>query len=163
MNVKADLVSQYRAGLAMLRDCLTQCPDDLWSAGAHPRTTWRIAYHALFYTHFYLMPDCDSFVPTEIFVWHGRILWEDDEAGMPPEETTYSQADLIGYLDFIDAHIPEWVENLDLASPTSGFPWYPISKLAHQFVNLRHLSGHTGQIQELLYARGLSPRWVGRG
>lgn len=32
----------------MLRDCVARCPDDLWSRGAHPRTFWRIAYHATY-------------------------------------------------------------------------------------------------------------------
>jgi hypothetical protein len=35
-----------------------------------------------------------------------------------------------------------------------------MSKLEHQFVNLRHLGGHVGQLSELLMARGMTISWV---
>src|SRR5580658_6594217 len=54
MNIKSALKGQYHAGLAMLRQCVERCPADVWTSGTHPRTFWRIAYHAIFYTHLYL-------------------------------------------------------------------------------------------------------------
>jgi len=147
----------------MVRQCIEVCPDDVWAAATeHPRTFWRIAYHALFYTHFYCMPDHESFTPWDRHVAHGVILWDDDEDGIPPMETTYSQADLLEYVDFVSANIGDWVNALDLGSSESGFPWYPIPKLDHQFVNLRHLGIHLGQLQERLYAVGIDTNWVGR-
>ncbi len=163
MDVKPALIGQYRAGLAMVRQCVEVCPDEVWSAATeHPRTFWRIAYHALFYTHFYCMPDHETFTPWAKHVPHGVILWDDDEDGVPPAETTYSQADLLEYVDFISANIGDWVAALDLESQQSGFPWYKIPKLDHQLVNLRHLGIHLGQLQERLFAVGIDTDWVGR-
>jgi hypothetical protein len=160
--LQAALTGQYRAGLAMLRAAVEACPDDLWAEGEHPRTTWRIVYHALFYTHLYLMSDEVAFRPWEKHRPHARILWEDDEEGMPPRDDFYSQTDLLGYLDWIDERVATWVEALDLESPESGFPWYPIPKLDHQILNVRHLQGHVGQVSELLMARGFETPWVAR-
>ena len=162
MEVKAALLGQYRAGIAMLRNCIEVCPDDLWSEGRHPRAFWRIAYHALFYTHFYLSVDHETFTPWEKHVWHGIILWEDDESGVPPVETTFSQADLLSYVAFLEQNVAGLLEVIDLDSASSGFPWYAIPKLDHQLVNIRHLGVHVGQLQELLFARGIDTDWVGR-
>ena len=162
METRAALKGQYLAGLAMLRQCIEKCPDEVWSAGIHPRTFWRIAYHTLFYAHLYLMPTMNDMVPWEKNVWHGRILWEGDEEGLPPNETTFTQAEMIEYLEFVYDHVNEWVDALDLESPTSGFDWYRIPKLDHQLVNIRHIGVHVGQLQELLYAQGIDVNWIGR-
>jgi len=52
--------------------------------------------------------------------------------------------------------------DLDLDSAESGFSWYRMSKLEHQFVNLRHIQHHTGQLADRLRQeadRGVE--WVG--
>lgn len=148
----------------MLRDCIRLCPDTVWSEGEHPRTFWRIVYHALHGVHFYAAPDSDSFTAWERHVIQARILWLDDEEGIPPKETTFSQADLTEYLDFISDNIDDWINELDLESPDSGFSWYPnMSKLEHQLVSLRHLGTHIGQLQERLYPLDVEPCWKGRG
>lgn len=162
MDLSQALKGQYGAGLAMLRDCIEKCPDDVWAAGIHPRTFWRITYHALFYTHWYLLPTEFDLVPWEHHQSQARILWDDDEDGVPPVETTYTQLQLLGYLAHIETNLNGWFDALDLASPDSGFSWYKIPKLDHQVVNIRHLGIHVGQLQELLMARGIDTDWVSR-
>jgi hypothetical protein len=44
------------------------------------------------------------------------------------------------------------VDALDLESGSSGFAWYPIPKLEHQLVNLRHIQHHTAQLADRLRA-----------
>jgi len=163
MDVRPALRSQYEAQLAMLEECIRLCPADAWRAGEHPRAFWRIAYHALHFTHLYLMPTADDFRPWSKAVWHGPILWHDDERGDPPRGEALDPADLLEYAAWVRSNLREWIDALDLDSEESGFPWYPVSKLEHQLVNLRHLGTHIGQLQERLYALGLDPRWRGRG
>lgn len=162
MDIKGALQGQYHAGLAMLKQCIERCPDDLWGAtcAEEPRTFWRIAYHAIHYTHLYLMPTFEDFQSWDKAVWHGRVLWDDDEEGMPPNEVTYSQSQLCEYLDMVDRNVDGWVDALDLESEKSGFDWYKIPKMDHQLVNIRHLGIHIGQLQELLYAKGVDLDWV---
>jgi hypothetical protein len=50
-TLAAVLKSQCHASLAMLRDAIEKCPDDLW-LDARPRNAfWQVAYHVLFFTH----------------------------------------------------------------------------------------------------------------
>lgn len=156
MEIQPALVSQIRAGLAMLRQCVEKCPEDLWVGGDHPRCTWRIAYHAAFYTHFYLARDVDSFTPWARHRKSAMDLWGD-----PPVETPYTREEILEYLARIDSGVEAAVGALDLSAPECGFPWYRLSKQEHLLVNLRHLGGHVGQLSERLMARGIDVDWVG--
>ena len=65
MNLKQSIKGQYHAGLEQLRQTIDRCPDDVWTGGEHPRTYWRIAFHAVFYTHLYMGQNEESFRPWE--------------------------------------------------------------------------------------------------
>ena len=165
MELKRALGGQFRAGLAMLRECVELCPDDLWAAVVDkpPRTTWRIAYHAVFYTHFYLGQTRADFTPWGRHVDHAVMTFADEGKELPPEGTVFSQADLAEYIDHVSERIDGLLGALDLESPDSGFPWYPnFPKLDHVLLTLRHLGVHVGQLQELLFARGIEPDWISR-
>jgi hypothetical protein len=150
MDIKRALKGQYRAGLAMLRQTISKCSSEVWVSGTHPRTYWRIAYHALFYTHLYAMQTEHDFVAWDK---HRECtdLWRN-----PPELESYTQAELLEYLDFIDSSIEAWVDQLDLEADDSGFSWYEkIEKIDHQLLNIRHLAGHMGQLSELAMNNGV--------
>jgi hypothetical protein len=105
------------------------------------------------------MPTAEDFVPWEL---HRDCtdLWITEK---PSIVEPYSKAQLLEYLDFIDASISGWVERLDLDSQESGFSWYPnLPKLDHQLLNLRHLAGHAGQLSELLMQAGAEIKWSTR-
>ncbi len=158
MDIKKSLIRQYRAGLSMMRECIEKCPDKIWLSGQHPRNYWRVAYHALFYTHLYLMPTENDFVAWDKHRDESRILWE-----KPAVEEPYSQSELIAYLDMIYENVGIWVDELDLESKTTGIPWYKgMGKFEHQIVNVRHLQGHVGQLSELLMAKGIDLTWVSK-
>ena len=162
MNIQAALKSQYHAALAMLRQTIERCPEDLWISGEHPRTFWRIAYHALFFTHLYLQSNEAAFRPWERHREDCDMLytesWRSDHE--PEVVVPYSKGDLLEYLDLLDAMIDDGVDGLDLAAPESGFPWYQMPKLDHQILNIRHLQQHTGQLSELSYAAGVGLDWM---
>ena len=150
---------QYHAGLAMLRETIEKCPEDLWVGGTHPRNTWRIAYHVIFYTHLYLQVNEAAFVPWSKNSTTCRVLW-DDEGEKAPVETPFSKAELLEYVDLVDAGVDAWVDLIDLESLDPGFSWYSIPKLDHQILNIRHLQGHMGQLSELVLATGVDLRWI---
>jgi hypothetical protein len=156
-TLKTALAKQTTAGLRMLRQCIELCPADMYEAGTHPRTFVRIAYHCSFYTYWYLQAN-----ETTDIRWSNapdglRKLW-----GRPKKEPVPTQEELLAYIDTILADVETLVSKLDLDAPYCGFSWYPkTSKLEHQFVNLRHLEGHVGQLSELLMARGIYIDWIG--
>jgi hypothetical protein len=157
-TIQSALKRQYHASLAMLLEAIEACPDELWTSTAYANPTWQVAYHALFYTDFYLQPSEAAFVPWE----HHRDRHQYFSASKDPATIPYSKAELIAYGRRCREMVDRAVDRLDLASPESGFPWYEMPKVEHQLLNLRHLHHHTGQIADRLRQvadRGLE--WVG--
>ena len=162
MNETLDLIrdalrSQYRAGLRMLRAAIEACPEDLWfdSESRHTNACWQVAYHTAFFTDFYLQPAAEGYQP-----WPGHHEGSqypdgiagpsregDDRPLLPPP---YAKADVLALIDHIEDNLETTLASLDLTSADSGFPWYPISKLEHQMVNLRHLQHGFAQLADRL-------------
>ena len=168
MEIREALKEQYHAGLAMLAECVERCTEEIWLKGEHPRTFWRIAFHAAFYMHLYLGQNEEAFRP-----WPGRRegihqrLWQEpaevEPYELPREAEVYTRAEILAYIRFVDSLIDPTVEHLDLTSEETGFSWYRnMSKLSHQLLNLRHTQGHVGQLSELLMAKGIETEWVAR-
>jgi hypothetical protein len=163
MDVRAALKSQYHATLAMLKQAIDRCPEDLWTAGGHPSPFWQIAYHTLFYTHLYLQPDEKAFRPWE----HARQEYQFLEAvPWPPHNPPkigepYTKAQVLDYWTACDEMIDAGVDRLDLGSPECGFSWYKMPKLDHQMMNIRHIQHHVGQLDDRLRLVRAELDWVG--
>jgi hypothetical protein len=162
------LREQYHAGLAMLAQCVERCPEEMWTEGEHPRTFWRVAFHAAFFTHLYLGQNEEAFVPwpgrregVHHGLWHRP--WEVEPYELPKGAEGYDRGEIVEYIGFIGGLIDPTVDALDLDSGETGFSWYRgMSKLSHQILNLRHLQGHVGQLSERLMARGIDTDWVAK-
>lgn len=161
------LKGQYHATLAMLREAIELCPDELWLDETPTNSFWRVAYHALFFVHLYLGDGPDDFVPWDEHqgdVQHpdGIRGPDDPESDLPVSPEPYRKSQVLAYWDHCDAMVDGRVDAIDLASPTSGFYWYPISKLEHQIVNIRHTAHHAAQLADRVRAaRGVGVQWVG--
>jgi hypothetical protein len=166
MNVQAALKGQYHASLAMLKQAVEQCPDDLWAGGPYPIAFWRVAYHTLFFTHFYLQADEQSFRAWE----HHRKEYQCLGATpFPPHrqpkiEEPYSKAQVLEYWQLCDRMIDSAVDQMDLDAQECGFPWYKVPKLDHQIINIRHIQHHAALLSgRLRSAAGTDIQWVGFG
>jgi DinB superfamily len=165
MNIQSALKSQYHAALKALRLAVEKCPDALWddpADGAAP--FWRVVYHTLFYTHFYLQQDQKSFIP-----WVGHRE-EADFLGAVPDDTAhppkpckpYTRGELLEYWRVCDGMIDAGVDALDLSAPRCGFPWYEMPTLEHQILNIRHIQNHAAALAtRLRRSAGISIDWVG--
>jgi hypothetical protein len=159
MTIQAILKSQYHASLAMLREAIELCPTGLWTSDAYTNPFWQVAYHALYYTHLYLQPDEHGFAPWE----HHRP--DHHRFGPRPASAgplvPYAAAELSDYGRHCDALVDSAVDRLDLTAASSGFSNYPMPKLEHQLVNLRHIHHHTGQLADRLrQVAGKGIAWV---
>lgn len=148
MVLKGALKNQYHAGLTMLLATIEACPRGLWADPGFVNPFWQVAYHAIFYTDFYLRPSETDFVPWEKHrPGHHRFGSNPaDATGLVP----YAVEDVVEYCLRCRGVVDDAIEVMDLMAGESGFPWYPISKLEHQLVNLRHLQHHTGQLTDRL-------------
>jgi hypothetical protein len=152
MEIRVALKSQYHASLAMLRQVIGSCPDDLWTSEGFENRTWHVAYHALFYGHLYLMPDEESFTPwekhREEHQYLGRLPWPPND--QPNLGEPYSKGEMIEYCDYLDGLVDPTLDEVDLAAETCGFWWYELPKLDHEILSVRHIQHHAGQLAERL-------------
>ena len=173
MDIKRDLKEQYHAGLAMLAECVELCPDDVWISGTHPRTFWRIAWHAAYFTHNYVVQNEEAFnasvadwpfvVRTSLGVSDTQKAIDVEPYELPEGVTPLTQREARDYIAYVRGLIDATVDSLDLDSQETGFSWYPnMAKLSHELMNLRHIQGHVGQLSELLMARGIDTEWVSK-
>lgn len=166
-TLRTVLKSQFHACLAMLRGPVARCPEALWVDPSPTNAFWQVAYHTLYFTHLYLMPDEAAFRPWsqhQADVQHpdGIPGPADPASALPLVPEPYTREQVLAYWQVVDGMVDEAVEALDLSSPTSGFDWYRMSKLEHQFVNLRHAQHHAAQLADRLRAAAdLGTRWVG--
>jgi hypothetical protein len=97
--IRAALKSQYRAAFETVRDAIQQCPDRLWEEpGAMPQF-WQIAYHTVFFGHFYMLQKEQDLRP-----------WRKHRRGAPslkPDgQPAYTKAELLEYLGEV---LPPWI------------------------------------------------------
>jgi hypothetical protein len=135
----------------MICQAIEMCPESLWLAPEYPNRFWRVAYHALFYTHLYLQPGEAGFHP---WAKHkpdyqnlGSRPWAPGET--PAIGTPYTKAEVLEYQEICCAEVEARVPTLDLGS-ASGFHWLPFNIMELQFYNIRHLQHHTGQLADRL-------------
>jgi len=162
MTTKEIIRSQYQATLEMLNQAITQCPEDLWADTKFKNQFWQIAYHALFYTHLYLQPSENEFIPWEK---HNENYHSFEAiSSTSPDESevvAYKQDEVLEYLSLCRQEVDTQVATLNLEAE-SGFPWIPFNKQELQFYNIRHLQHHTGELCERLGTLAdIDIKWVG--
>jgi hypothetical protein len=154
---KAGLKGQYHAAIQELRSAVERCSEKLWMSG--DPAFWQVAYHALFYTHFYLMPSESDFVPwekgREEYHFLGTLPWPPHSK--PKLGESYSKREILEYV----LHVEQAVDRLDLTAESCGFPWYPLTKAEHQILNVRHLQNHASHLAaRMKHAGEIGAEWV---
>ena len=166
MDIQPALKSQYHAALKMLREAIEKCPDEMWNDPADGFVVfWRVVYHALFFTQFYSQQDQSDFTPwsksrTEAH-FLGPVHWENNRD--PKACEPYTRQDMLEYWQLCDRSIDLDIDKLDLSAPQCGFPWYKMSTLEHQILNIRHIQHHAAALSNRLRrAAGVNVGWVGK-
>jgi len=162
--LRAALKSQYLAALTTLRRAVVRCPAKLWTSGTPG--FWHVAYHTAFYTHLYLQPSEAAFRPWAQHRDEHQFLTSLPHPPYRPPRLgePYSKAQVLDYIRACEAMVAPAVDALDLRSADCGFPWYPMSKLEHQLVNLRHIQHHAALLSaRLRTATGKGIAWVAAG
>jgi hypothetical protein len=165
--LRSVLKSQYHAALAMLGETIERCPDDIWASSDHLNAFWQVAYHTLFFTHLYIQPNEAAFRPWE---QHQSDVQcpdcipgpADPDSNLPLIPEPYTREQVMAYWRFCDGMVDDAVDALDLLSAESGFSWYPIPKLEHQIVNIRHIQHGAAQLADRLRsAADIGIKWAG--
>lgn len=157
-SLRSALKGQYHACLAMLREAVETCPEEIWHGGRPPRQFWRLAYHTLYYTNMYLEDCADDFAEWD----KHRDEVESDAEREKLDAAPYSKDEILEYLTLVQERVDARVDAMDLEAAECGIPWYKMPKLDHQFVNIRHVQEHVGQLRDRLLEAGIDQKWVGR-
>jgi DinB superfamily len=167
MDVQSALKSQYHAALKTLYDALEKCPDRMWDDPTDgPARFWRVAYHTLFYAHFYLQQSQEAFIPWARHREEANYISSVGREGNRPPKACepFTRDDLLEYCKECNDMIDAGVDRLDLSAPQCGFPWYKMPTLEHQIVNIRHIQHHAAILSSRLRrSDGIIVGWVGNG
>ncbi|MGD8599047.1 MAG: DinB family protein, partial [Anaerolineae bacterium] len=135
------------------------CPDSLWTSSEHENQFWHVAYHVLFYTHFYLHPSEKEYIPWDKH--KDEYVSLGDPRKWVEKVEPFGRGEVLAYLELCLYQMESLVDALHLEAE-SGFYWLPFTKLELQIYNLRHLQQHTGELCERLTTSGAAEvEWVG--
>lgn len=153
------LTSQYKASLGMLRQALGRIPDEQWNTEEYNNPNWQIAYHVLWATKYYLGPNSETYVPFENAIEGAESLggaqeWENPDAGIDIEGF-HTKEELVSYIENLESKLQSNIEKLSF-NESSGFEWYPYSRLELHINNIRHIQHHTAQIIERLKSKKIT-------
>lgn len=158
MDTKAAIQSQFLATLEMLKMAIEQCPDEIWTDPKPKNKFWHIAFHSLFYAHFYLHPTEGDFV-----AWkkHRDLVSLEPAADDQNSVKPYSKSEVLEYLVFCQKQVKEKVSATDLSAEL-GFSWLPFNILEKHLYNIRHVQLHVGELYERLGQAEIDIHWVGK-
>ncbi len=158
---------QFAATIQMIRSAIDACPDPLWDDRTGGSPFWHLAYHALFYTDFYLSDDHKVFHPAEFHHDKAQFLPGDyqEYAGIvTTPEQAFRKDHLLDYADHCLQKCEETLSELTdgRAHQRCGFWWYGLNVGEFLLNNLRHAQHHAGQLNLLLRRRAnIGMEWMG--
>jgi hypothetical protein len=143
--VKQILVGQFEASLAMLNNCVRQCPEEHWEGKIANGTFRWVAYHTLFFVDLYLSPNKEAFELRELHRRGGDEREPLPACGLPKEE-------ILSYVKICrqkmrDALAAETRKSLE---GPCGFRGRKLSRGELHIYNIRHIQHHTGQLSAFL-------------
>jgi hypothetical protein len=162
--LKAVLLGQYEAALAMLNECIAECPDGHWDGVIAASTMRQIAYHTLFFADLYLTAREEEFELREL---HGH---GGDERG-PELSPGLGRGETLEYVRVCRRKVHESLaaETAETLQGASGHQRRNFSRGELHIYNIRHIQHHAGAMAA--YLRRVDPalrdweklRWVGSG
>lgn len=123
MEVRQAVKEQYHAGLAMLAECMGRCPERLWLEGEYPRMFWRIAWHAAYFTHNYMVQNEAAFnasvenwppaVRAALGVSDTQQAVDIEPYELPGSVSPLTRREVGEYLAYLRGLVDETVDHLD--------------------------------------------------
>ena len=157
-NLKTSLWQQFGAAIDYLEQTIRACPDtlwhtQLWQTPNHPPERshfWYLSYHTIFWLHLYLTGDV--VLPSVSL----KMSEHDDYCPMP--ERAFTKDELLPYLADGRAKCKTTIDALteQSAARMGDYGWGECSYLELLMYNMRHIHGHSTQLNMLLGQNGIS-------
>lgn len=160
------IVSQMKAALATLQQCIDTCPDAEWHQAHGDYPFSQVVFHTLFFTDYYLERDEASFTTQEFHREHAAFFKDYEELEWKEPVNVYDRADCERYLTFCVDKCAATIAKDDEQSlfGPSGFASKSFSRVELYGYVIRHIQHHAAQLGlrvQLLTGKELT--WVNRG
>jgi hypothetical protein len=160
------IANQFEAALCMLNASIDRCPDDAWNAPVGNLAFCQVAFHALFYTDFYLGPDDASFRTQPFHQQHAADFRDYEEFEDRPQVLFYERPFIKAYLQHCRSKTAATiaVETDDTLCEQAKFQRRNVTRAELYVYNLRHLHHHVAQLSlRRRIDAGEEIPWIGSG
>lgn len=165
-SMSEHLVKQFDASLCMLHQCIRNCPESIWTSRLLELRFCQVAFHALFFTDYYLESSPDSFRGQRFHIDHEHIFRDYEELEYRPQVLTYEQEFVTSYLFFCRQKAADVIcnETIDTLDGPSGFERKEFTRAELHVNNIRHIQYHAAQLSYKLRLENQNGvEWVGSG
>ena len=145
---KALTVNQFEAALGMLSTCIDRCPESNWNAPVGNNAFCQVAFHALFWTDFYLEPSPDSF-RLQSFHRNNRGFFRNyDELEDRLPELFYDRPTVKAYVDHCRDKVSDviFAESAETLAAQFVYGRLAVSRAELHVNSLRHVQHHAAQL-----------------
>lgn len=160
---------QFEAALTTLKNCVAQCPDELWQKPVVNNPFSQSVFHCLFFTDLYLCPTMKWQEEQKFHVDHADVFKGYEQLNMEQRPVcTYERAFIDEYLEFClkkSGLIVQMAESEKMFTTPASFPWLndmPLGEL--HLYNIRHIQHHAAQLVAFLRRESaIEVDWVKSG
>jgi hypothetical protein len=142
------VANQYEATLCMLSICLDRCPEAAWEAPVANLKFCQVAFHALFFTDFYLGSNADDLRRQTFHRDHESFFRDYEELEDRVQVLLYDKLSIKSYLQHCRQKAADVIAGetaASLAGP-SGFERRMYSRAELHVCNIRHIQHHVAQL-----------------
>lgn len=165
-NFKKLTANQLEASLCTLNACIDKCPESGWNAPVANLLYCQVAFHALFFSDYYLGSDPESLKQQEFHRKNPDFFRDYEELEWRKQQLLYERDAIKDYLvhcrkKAIEVLAKETVESLNARC---GFPPREFSRAELYINNIRHIQHHAAQLSlRLRIDEELDTPWFSSG
>ncbi|MCI0682160.1 MAG: DinB family protein [Gemmataceae bacterium] len=160
------IANQFEAALCTLKACIDRCPETAWDAPVGNHAFCRVAFHALFFTDYYLGQNEASFRDQPFHRDHAAFFRDYEELDDREPTQFYDRPTILLYLDHCRSKASTAIaaETVETLTARAGFERRNVSRAELYVYNLRHLYHHTAQLSlRLRIDHQVDIPWIGTG
>lgn len=142
------LIRQFEAALCTLNACIDQCPESGWNEPVGNLAFCQVAFHALFFTDYYLGPNEGALRGQPFHRQHADFFRDYEELQPRKQQLLYDRPSIQTYLAHCRGKAEEVVasETADVLRGPCGFPPKTFSRAELHVYNIRHIQHHAAQL-----------------
>lgn len=165
-TVKEMIANQFDAALCTLSTCIERCPEACWDVRIANHRFDQVAFHAVFFTDYYLGPDAASFREQPFHRENAPHFAEYDELIDRPPTARYERSFVRRYVDHCRNKAAAVIasETADSLGARCGFERWDFSRGELYVTTIRHIQHHAAQLGlRLRLDAGKDLPWVASG